>query len=120
MGGLFGFRAYKKNCGPSKGQQVKPSSPPKPKSPLPNNKRPKVSSAEKKAGNKADKAGGKTGLSGSRVPKKPKKKLEPWQDPKSDQYDALRVQANANFQATEASREDKPKPKPKWMQSKPK
>ena len=41
----------------------------------------------------------------------PKKKLEPWQDPKSDQYDEQRVQANANFQAAEASRDDKPKRK---------
>ena len=50
----------------------------------------------------------------------PKKKLEPWQDPKSDQYDEQRVQANANFQAAEASRDDKPKRKVVKKQIQPK
>ena len=72
----------------------------------PSNPRPRVS---KKAG--------KTKRDGGQATKKRKdtkdQKLEAWQDPSSAEYDEVRVQANAQFQAAEAARQDKPPTKGK-------
>ena len=70
----------------------------------PSNPRPRVS-----------KKTGKTKRDGGQATKKRKDKkgqkgqtLEAWQDPNSAEYDEARVQANAQFQAAEAARQDKP------------
>ena len=68
----------------------------------PSNPRPRVS-----------KKTGKTKRDGGQATKKRKDKkgqntLEAWQDPNSAEYDEVRVQTNAQFQAAEAAREDKP------------
>ena len=68
----------------------------------PSNPRPRVS---KKAG-KSKRDGGQA--TKKRKDKKGQKKLEAWQDPNSAEYDEVRVQANAQFQAAEAARQDKP------------
>ena len=68
----------------------------------PSNPRPRVS---KKAG-KTKRDGGQA--TKKRKDKKGQKALEAWQDPNSAEYDEVRVQANAQFQAAEAARDDKP------------
>ena len=73
----------------------------------PSNPRPRVT---KKAG-KTKRDGGQA--TKKRKDKKGQKTLEAWQDPNSAEYDEVRVQANAQFQAAEAARQDKPATKGK-------
>ena len=73
----------------------------------PSNPRPRVS---KKAG-KTKRDGGQA--TKRRQDKKGQKTLEAWQDPNSAEYDELRAQTNAQFQAAEAARDDMPATKGK-------
>ena len=71
----------------------------------PSNPRPRVS---KKAGKTKRDGGQATKKRKDKKDKKGQKTLEAWQDPNSAEYDEVRVQTNAQFQAAEAARQDRP------------